>query len=529
MSKGSFAKAAGIMVAAIFVSRILGLVRESVVAAHFGQGALTDAYNSAITLPDLLYFMIAGGALSSAFIPVFTDYLTTGRDEDAWKVYSVIASLMAMVIGAFVVLGMVAARWVVPFFSPTTFTPAELDLTANLTRILLPAQLFFFIGGLTMGTLYSRNHFFVPSLGPIIYNLGIIFGAAWLAKFLGISGLAWGAVFGAFLGNFLLQVIYSARLGIRFKFSLDIRHPGVRQVFLLMLPVLLGLSLPQVDVIINRWFARFLTEGSMSALNYANRLMQVPLGIFGQAAGIAALPTLSALVAQKDWKQYKDTLSFGVRSVFFATIPSAAFMIVLAKPMITLILQAGRFSAVDTQYAATALVYYSIGVFAWGGQAIVARGFYALQDTATPIIIGTIMTLIFIPLNWLLMKPLGHGGLALATSIMAIAHMLALSQVLAKRVDGIGGWRILHSTARITAASVMAAAAAWGISNIAAREIALKGTAGVKMTAALQLLPALAVGTVVYLIFCKAFKVEEAAAFAGMIRSRLRKNHSTQV
>ena len=245
----------------------------------------------------------------------------------------------------------------------------------------------------------------------------------------------------------LFRSLYSVRIGIRYRFSLDVKHPGVRKVFALMLPVLLGLSLPQVDVVINSAFATLLNDpGAVAALDNGNRLMQVPLGIFGQAAGIAALPTLSALFAQRNWKEYRETVSFGVRSVFFATIPASVFMIIAAKPIIALILQAGSYGPDDTAQAAIALVYYCIGVFAWGGQAIVARAFYAMQDTVTPIVIGTIMTFLFVPLNWLLMKPLGHGGLALATSVMAIMHMLALSKVLASRVEGIGAWRILSST-----------------------------------------------------------------------------------
>lgn len=509
------------MVVAIFLSRVLGLVRESAIAARFGQGALTDAYNAAFLLPDLLYFMVAGGALSSAFIPVFTDYLTTNREKDAWEVYSSVLNVMGLAIGALVLLAFVFARQIIPFFAPADFTSSQLDTTAGLTRILLPAQFCFFMGGLTMGTLYARNRFLIPALGPIIYNVGIISGAVWLADRFDIYGLAWGALAGAFLGNFVLQLWYSARLGIQYRLRINVRHPGVRKVFMLMLPVLLGLSLPQIDVMINKWFARFLAEGSMSALNYANRLMQVPLGVFGQAAGIAALPALSALVARKDWAEYKETLSFGVRSVFFATIPSAALMMVLASPIIRLILQAGEFTDADTHYAAIALVYYSIGVFAWGGQAIVARGFYALQDTVTPVVIGSVMTLVFVPLNWLLMKQLGHGGLALATSIMAILHLLALSQVLSMRVGGLGARRIIVSTLRITVASAFSAASAWGVALLARQWEFSHGTLGVKMSAAVELLPALLAGAFVYLLFCRLLRVEEARAFAQMLRRRV--------
>jgi len=511
------------MVVAIFLSRILGLVRESAIAARFGQGALTDAYNAAFLLPDLLYFMVAGGALSSAFIPVFTEYLATDREDDAWDVYSSVLNLMALVVGVLVALAFVLAPLIVPFFAPRDFTGPQLEMTARLTRILLPAQFFFFMGGLTMGTLYARNRFLVPALGPIIYNLGIITGAVWLAGAMGIYALAWGALAGAFFGNFALQLWYSARLGIGYRLKVDLRHPGVRRVFLLMLPVLLGLSLPQVDVMVNKWFARFLEEGSMSALNYANRLMQVPLGVFGQAAGIAALPALSALAARRDWNEYRETLSFGLRSVFFATVPSSVLMMVLAVPTVRLFLQAGAFTERDTAYAAVALVYYSVGVFAWAGQAIVARGFYALQDTVTPVVIGTVMTFLFVPLNYALMRPLGHGGLALATSIMAIVHLVVMSAVLAKRVQGIGARRIVVSTLRILAASGAAALAAWAVSAWARHLETGSGTLGVKAAAAAELVPSFLAGMLVYLLFCRLLRVEEAAVFARMLARRLRR------
>ncbi len=511
------------MVIAVFLSRVLGLVRESIIAAQFGQSAATDVYQAAFKIPDLLYFMIAGGALSSAFVPVFTDYLTKGKDEEAWRIYSTVATSMGLVITVFIILGEIFARHLVPVLAAPGFQPHELDQTAYLTRILLPAQFCFFIGGLTMGTLYARKQFFIPALGPIIYNLGIIWGGIFLAHRFGIVGLTIGALVGAVTGNFLLQIWYSSRLGIRFQLCLDFKHPGVKQVFALMLPVILGLSLVQVDFLINSWFASFLPAGSLSALGYANRLMQLPLGIFGQAAGIAALPALSALASAEKWEEYRDTLSFGVRSVFFFTIPSSLLMMVLARPLIALMFQAGEFTSEDTVHASVAMIYYAIGIFAWGGQALIARGFYALQDTRTPVIIGTIMTAIFIPLNWILMKLMGHGGLALATSIMAILYLIAISYVLARRVKGIGAWRIINSTTRITIASVLCAAVAVITAKVTGGRFNPENTLTVKLAAAVQLLPGLLAGSVAYIAACVALRVEETQLFFGMLRRKLRK------
>ncbi|MBI3920396.1 MAG: murein biosynthesis integral membrane protein MurJ, partial [Armatimonadetes bacterium] len=294
------ARAAGITVAAISLSRALGLVRDMVISHQFGQNRNTDIYVAAFKLPDLLFFLIAGGALSSSFIPVFTSYLSTGKEKEAWKVFSVIATIMTVVVASFIVVGEVFAREIVPWAVAPGFSPGELDKVAHLTRIILPSQLFFFLGGLMMGTLYARQKFLIPGLGPCVYNVGIICGGLLLGPRLGIEGLAWGALGGAFVGNFLMQLLAIRKAGVVFRLSFDHRHPGVRRVWILMLPVILGLALPQVDVLINAWFASFLFKGAVSALDRANRVMQIPLGIFAQGMAIAFFPTLSAQIARQE-------------------------------------------------------------------------------------------------------------------------------------------------------------------------------------------------------------------------------------
>jgi len=428
------ARAAAVMMAAIFISRVLGQLRDTAIAAWFGQNAYTDVYRAAFSIPDLLFFLIAGGALSSSFVPVFTEYLTRGQEEEAWKVFSVVATFMTLVVTGFVLIGEVFARQLVPLIAPG-FQPWQLDMTAALTRIVLPAQICFFLGGLIMATLYVRGHFLVPALGPIIYNLGIIAGGWLLGGHLGVAGLSWGALAGAIAGNLLLQMAFLRRVGVRYRFSLHLKHPGVVRVGKLVLPVILGLSLPQVFVLINRAFASLLPPGAVSALDNANKQMQAPLGIFAQAISIAVFPTLSAQAARGDMEAFRRTLLQGLRALWFLTVPISVLMMVLSTDIVSILLQYKKFTPYDTRITAEALVFYCIGLFAFSSQAILNRAFYAVQDTVTPVVIGTLTTLVFVPLNWWLMGPLAHKGLALAGSIAAILHVVWMLYALRKKVQ----------------------------------------------------------------------------------------------
>lgn len=428
------ARAAVVMMVAILTSRVLGQLRDTAIAAWFGQDAYTDVYRAAFSIPDLLFFLIAGGALSSSFVPVFTEYLTRGQEEEAWKVFSVVATLMTMVVTLLVVVGEVFARQLVPLIAPG-FSDWQLDMTAHLTRIVLPAQICFFLGGLMMATLYVRGHFLVPALGPIIYNLGIIAGGWLLGGRLGVEGLSWGALAGAIVGNLLLQMAFLRRVGVRYHFSLDFRHPGVVKVGKLVLPVILGLSLPQVFVLINRAFASLLPEGAVSALDNANRQMQAPLGIFAQAISIAVFPTLSAQAARGEMDSFRQTFLLALRALWFLTVPISVLMIVLSTDIVSILLQYRKFTSEDTRITAEALVFYCLGLFAFASQAILNRAFYAVQDTVTPVVIGTLTTAVFVPLNWILLEPLGHKGLALAGSVAAILHVLWMLYALRRKLS----------------------------------------------------------------------------------------------
>ena len=515
-------KAAGLMMAAILLSRLLGLVREMVIASKFGGGGEVSAFGMAFTLPDAIFFLLSSGALSSAFIPVFTEYLTKGKEEDAWKVFSVVGTFIFLVLGSIILLCEIFANYIMPIVAMGFMKehPDLMPLTISLTRIVLPAQLFFFMGGLIIATLYARQHFLAPAAGPIIYNIFMIAGGLLLAASVGIAGLTWGALAGAFVGNFLLQLFVARRMGIKFKPSLNLRHPGVVKVGKLALPVMLGLSLPYVDVIVNTWFGAWLQEGAVAALRYGNRLMQVPLGVFGQAAAVAIFPMLAAQAARKEFGSLKLSMNFGIRGILLLTVPSSVFMVVLASPIVTAIYQRGKFTSQEGIEVSAALIFYAVGVAAWSAQSIISRGFYALQDTVVPVVTGTITTLIFIPLNWILMKPMGHAGLALATSIAATLNALALFEIFRRRMGGINGRLIAKSFVKVLLSSAVSGVVAWFVFGWVSRYVDVTNSTGALM----GLLAAFAAAVAVYVSMIFVLKVDEAGEVWKMFMNRIKKS-----
>jgi len=370
-----------------------------------------------------------------------------------------------------------------------------------------------------MGTLESRQQFRARAAGPVIYNLGIIFGAVVLAKWFSIAGLAWGAMIGAFAGNICYTFYCLRKAGFEFYPSLNLRHPGVKRVGALALPVILGLSLPQIDVIINRTFATCVSTLAPAALNYANRLMQVPLGVFAQAAGTAILPALSAYAARNAIDELRASVSFGLRAILALNIPATFFMVIMADPIVRTVYMSGKFTAARVGATEVALVFYSLGLFGWAGQAILARGFFAMQDTITPVVLGTVATVIFIPMSYVLMIIMGHGGLALATSIAATLHMFALAWFLRGRLHGLEGGKIMVGVVKVMTASVVMGVICYAIRFGMAEVVNVEARKG----AALTVIAAMVASTIVYLGLVKAMKLEEAAYIWDVVKKRFSK------
>lgn len=517
----SVSGAAVIVVGATLLSRVLGLIRDVVIAHQLGATADSDIYNGAFKVCDLLMYLVAGGALSSTFIPVFKEYLHQKKERQAWQAFSVVATVTAIVAVLFVLLAEVFTPMFVHLVNHG-YTASQVARAVPLVRIILPAQIFFMLGGLLMGTLNARGQFLIPALGPSVYNLGIMFGAAVLYPMgLGLPGLMWGGLLGAFLGNFALQIVPVARLGMRYRPSLAVLHPGAVKVWKMMLPILLGVSLPNVDQLITGNFASELSTGSQASIGFATRMMLIPIGIFAQAMGIAILPTMASQAAANQRRAFRATLNKGLRTILFLTVPSSALLFLLAQPVVVFLLQSGRFTPEATLMTASALRFYSIGIFAWSVQAILTRGFYALQDSRTPVVSGTIMTVLFIAMSWLVVNASSWGvsGLALVTTIAATLHMLVLLVVLRHRLKGLQDLLLLTSVIKTSLAT--AALCLVVIMLRSALEHLLPGGGGTpKLHAAVVLAIAGGGGLVAFAAAARALRMDELQSVMGLVRRR---------
>ena len=456
----STAKAGGIVAATIFLSRILGLVRDSVIAAQFGLLAVNDSWRIAIRIPDLIFMLIAGGGLSSAFIPVFSEYWHTGRKQEAWRVFSTVVTVSLMVSLALVVGAWTFARPLVLIFAQGK--PDEIVENAiHISRVLLPAQVAFLVGSVFQGTLYARRNYILPGLAPNIYNLGIIFGATIGASLsgLGIVSVAWGALIGATTGSLLIPAIAVFRAGTEFRFSLDLTQPGVKKFFLLLLPVILGFSLPSVMTLITQRYASPFGEGVNTVLDYATNLMQAPLGVFGQSMALAAFPVLSEFYAQGKMGAFREQLAKSLRTVIFLSVPASVLIGLLALPIVSVLNGYGAGNN-PTQLGniAHALQVYSFGIVAWCVQPILMRGFFSMHQTVRPIAIGTVMTLVYIGICEIIVRlptasnPFGYFILPIATNIAVVLMSITLYFTLQKYAGRLGG----SATGRTLLKSVLA-------------------------------------------------------------------------
>jgi putative peptidoglycan lipid II flippase len=497
------------MMASLLLSRILGLARDMVMAGTFGSNWQTDAYTLAFSIPDLLFFLIAGGALSSAFIPVFSEYLHTKREKEAWRIFSSVATVMSLAVLAFIV-----AAWIFALPLAHRIAPGkpldQLELIARMSRILLPAQFAFFIGGLMFGTLYARQRFAVPGLGPNVYNIGIIFGAVVLSQFVspGIVGMAYGALVGACIGNLVIPALEMRKIGVEYRPIIDLKHPGVRKVFKLMLPVVFGLSLPGVYVLIMRAFGSYYPEGTNSWLYYANLLMQAPLGIFGQSLAIAVFPALTQFFAEQRMDMFRRQLASTIRTVLYLTVPVSAFMAVAAPQIVAALYQHGKFTPHDTEMVATALRWFCIGIPAWCLHPVLMRAFFSVQNSITPVVLGTVATALFVGLVYALKgSALGFYSLPLASSISAITLAVLMFTFVIPRTGGLDLFGILLTLAKSTLATLVFA----GVTFLVLQTRLGTMSASHKL-AAVGLVALLAVpGAAVYLGITKALKMPESS------------------
>jgi len=454
---GRMARAAGMVMIAFVLSRVLGLVREMVIARQFGTSLELAAYLAAFRVPDFIFYLIAGGALGSAFIPTFTEYLTAGDETDAWELASAVFNLIGLVLAAAAIVAAIfaplLARLIVPGFDPATQA-----LTARLMRVMLIAPIVFGVSGLIMGVLHSHQHFLAPALAPAFYNLCIILAAVFLAPRMGVRALAAGVVIGAFV-HLLIQIPMLLRVGARYAPVLRLSHPGVREVGRLMAPRILGLAAVQINFVVNTILASELGAEALPALNYAWLLMMLPQGVFAMALATVAFPTFSELVALRDTAGLRRTLSATLRTVLYLTVPASVGLLLLRAPVIEVLLERGAFTQASTDAVAFALQFYALGLFAHAVVEIVARAFYALHDTRTPVVIGLGAMTANVVLSLILIRPLSFGGLALANTLATVSEMGVLMWIMRRRLGSIDMARLTDSVLRIMlAAGLMAAA-----------------------------------------------------------------------
>jgi putative peptidoglycan lipid II flippase len=459
--KAQIARAAGLVMALFVVSRALGLLREVVISHQFGTGGDLDAYLAAFRLPDILFQIVAGGALGSAFIPTFASYLAQDDKVDAWRLASSVINLVLVITMALATLAALLAPWLVRTVVAPGFDPARQALTVRLMRLMLVTPVVFGVSGVVMGILNARQHFLLPALAPILYNLGIIGGAAALAPVMGVRGLAWGVVGGA-LAHLLVQAPGLVRHKLRYTPTLGLRDPSVHEVGRLMLPRMLGLAAVQLNFLVNTILASGLAAGSLAALNYAWLLMLLPQGVFAQSVATAAFPTFSTQAAMGRRAEMRSALSATLRSVMYLTLPAAVGLIVLRVPLVQLIFERGAFTETSTHMVAVALGLYALGLPAHSAVEIIVRAFYAMHDTKTPVTIGIavmglniVLSLVFLAvfqaLGWM-----PHGGLALSNALATTVEMAVLLGIIRRQLGGLEGRRVAGSLVRIAlAAAVM--------------------------------------------------------------------------
>jgi putative peptidoglycan lipid II flippase len=414
--------------ASTFLSRIIGLARVKYIVWLFGRGMSADALNAAFVLPDMISYFLVGGAGSIAFVTILTRYRDSGREEEWQRSLSVILTTTSLVLGAAIVVAELIAPWYIHWWFHG-FDAQKAALCVRLTRILLPAQLFFFAGGVFGAVLLVRKQFNIQALAPLVYNLGTIVGGLLLVKRLGVSSLAVGTTVGAFAGPFLLNVIFARRAGIRYRPILDWRDEGLRAWVRLSLPLIIGVSLVTADSWIIAHFAST-TSGAVSLMNYAKQLFTAPMAVLAQAAGAASMPFFASLWAKEKRFEFATQVADSVSRVACLGILGASAMVSLGLPLVDLIFVGGHFSSTDASECAAYFAVFSISMFLWSGQAIYARAFYAAGNTFAPMAAGTVITVISLPIYASLYRWHGAMGLAIASDIGIALQTLTIAVLL---------------------------------------------------------------------------------------------------
>jgi putative peptidoglycan lipid II flippase len=519
-------RAAGVVGLAVLCSRVLGLAREQIFAALFGGGRVMDAFTIAFRIPNLLRDLFAEGALSTAFVTVFTRTATLQDGAAAWRLADKVATLTVVALSAITVLGILSAPWLVALLAPG-FDPAKAALTVTLTRIMWPFILLVSLAALVMGMLNARNVFGMPAMASSFFNLGSIVAGVvlgyWLDPHFGpraILGLAIGTLIGGAL-QLAVQLPTLRREGYRYRPDLRWGDAGVRAILRLMGPSVIAASTTQVNVLVNSVFASELGDGPTFWLTVAFRLMQLPLGVFGVALGTVALPLLARMAATGNTAAFRSELARGMRLAFLMTIPASIGLIVLAEPIISVLYQHGRFGAYETAESAGALRFYALGLCGYAALKVLVNAFYALDRRKTPMVVSFIAVGLNLLLNWVFTRELGwgHRGLAFSTACVASSNFLILYWLMRAQLGRLESRAMLVLLAKVGLASAALFAVAWTGGHLLLSDSTLQPF----WPKCASLVLVIGIAAAGFFICASALRISEVRDIAAAVRRRLRR------
>jgi putative peptidoglycan lipid II flippase len=480
MSKSLYHKvgiASLILMASVFLSRVIGLFREMAIAYAGGARGDVDAYQIAFVIPEILNSIVASGFLSVTFIPIFSGYLAADREAEGWKVFSLVLNSFGSLLIVFIGFSMFFAPELITWIAPGIQDPILLVKAIRMTRIILPAQFFFFAGGMFTAVQFAKEAFTLPALAPLVYNIGIIAGGMLLGPFLKMEGFSWGVLAGSFLGNFAIQYRGARKVGMKYTPIIDFTHPDFIAYIRLTLPLMVGLTMTFSTEFFLKFFGSYLPEGSIACLNYGLRIMLILVGLLGQAVGIASFPYLARLAAENQIQEMNRLLNRTLKYLS-VIIPFSMLFMVLRHEVVTILFERGRFDAAATAKTADILVYLMIGAFAFAAQTIVVRGYYAMQNTLFPAIYSTIGVLISVPFYILGMKLMGAGGVALAISISAILQVVLLYTIWNRKSLNPESREVYRGYAKMLILSIPAGLILEGLRTVMAGWLGVKALAG---------------------------------------------------
>ena len=507
----TIASAAFIIGAASLISRVLGVFRDRVLAGEFGAGIELDMYYAAFRIPDLVFNLVVLGAVSAGFIPVFTQYLKS--EQKAWELVNVL--LNAMILALIIISGglILLAPWLVKIIAPG-FSPAQLAVTAQLTAIMFLSPIFLGISAILGGVLQSYKRFFVNSLAPILYNVGIILGALFFVPLNGIYGLAWGVVLGAVL-HMAIQILPLLNLGYKYRLKIDLYHKGFLRILKMTLPRILSLVISQINLLVVTIIGSTLAIGSITIFNLANNLQSLPLGVFGVSFAIAAFPSLAELADRK--KKFLHTLSAIVRQILFLIIPASALLIILRAQIVRVVLGTGKFDWQDTVLTLETLSLFAFSLFAQALILLFIRAFYALEDAKTPFYIGLVTAFANIVMAIMLVEKFSVAGLALAFSLSSILNFILLILAFHYRLGQIDGTKIVFSAGKILVDTFMLALVAQAAKYLIEPFVGTQTFVGIAIQTGL----AAGLGLAAYLLISRLLNSEELNYFTDSFRKKL--------